>query len=395
MADDSSVPPRVIPLFIHELATSGRSLRATHLRHFLAQIKLVFESRVVDDDVMDLVVALCSVTRTEGAYEHISTLPVDDGVTLAFVAARVLAALFDTQRTHSTTCFRCTKKLIDKVSALQAEAQAGSLSSSKHGLHKKAKQMLEMMSMTGGSTTTGGGPNDTLDACSPIRSSGGGAAAAGEGDELIRTIDSISSCEALHIDGLLLRDTTRPIAIQLLKALDASGIDVSFFSATPETLHVYLPHRVTSKLKVYRDFITCTQRPKLTKRWGPLSAVHIKTNIPAQSEVMYRICVEGYNYGVNAVIFSDVVGYANRNWTELGCMTKYGWPEGWDAEMCNDYAPGAKISQYFSRDKFVVVRLQAKSMFSIGFSASAWLVFHGMGNGFPISASIHHQDEDL
>ena len=248
-----------------------------------------------------------------------------------------------------------------------------------------------MMSMTGGSTTTGG-PNDTLDACSPIRP---GDRAAADGDELIRTVDSTSSCEALHIDGLLQRDNTRPIVIQVLKALDASGIDVAYFSASPETLHVYLPHKVTSKLKVYRDFITCTQRPKLTKRWGPLSAVHIKTNIPAQSEVMYRICVEGYNYGVNAVIFSDVVGYANRNWTELGCMTKYGWPEGWDAEMCNDYAPGAKISQYFSRDKFVVVRLQAKSMFSIGFSASAWLVFHGMGNGFPIAASIHHQDEDL
>jgi hypothetical protein len=252
--------------------------------------------------------------------------------------------------------------------------------------------------------------NDTIDACSPIRPNAAAVVPAGidgsmvgpgsesvsaQADVIVRTIDSLTSCEALHIDSLFTRDVTRPIVISLLKSLDASGVDVSFFSATPETLHVYLPHRTTSKLKVFRDFVMCTQRPKLTKRWGPLSTVHIKTNIPAQSEVMYRICVEGYNYGVNAVIFSDVVGYANRNWTELGCMTKYGWPEGWDSEMCNDYAPGVKISQYFSRDKFVVVRLQAKSMFSIGFSASAWLVFHNMGNGFPISAAIHHQDEDL
>jgi hypothetical protein len=110
---------------------------------------------------------------------------------------------------------------------------------------------------------------------------------------------------------------------------------------------------------------------------------------------MYRLLVEGYNYGVNAPIFSDAVGYTNRNWSVLGKMSQYGWPEEWDANSTNDYAAGATIGQYFSQDNFVVIRLRAKSMFSVGFSVSAWLCFHGMGNGFPITATVHHQDTDL
>lgn len=197
--------------------------------------------------------------------------------------------------------------------------------------------------------------------------------------------------------------TWRPAMVRLLRKWDASAINVGVFSASPETLHVYLPNRTNlgtggasdSAPAVYRDFVVCTQRPKLTKQWGPLSSVHIKTNIPARSDVMYRILVEGFNYGVNAPICSDVVGCTHRNWDAIGCMEKYGWPAGWDATNHTDYAPGCSISQYYSSDKFLCIKLQAKSMFCVGFTASAWLVTHDYGAGFPISATITHQDDDL
>jgi hypothetical protein len=183
--------------------------------------------------------------------------------------------------------------------------------------------------------------------------------------------------------------------VALWRRWDAALVDVALFTASPSTLHVHLPARTTTDTRVFRDFVTCTQRPKLQKLWGAFGCVHVKTNIKAQSDVMYRFLVEGYNYGVNAVVHSDVVGCTHRHWEEIGNMTKYGWPEGWDADMCNDYAPGCVVSQYYSSDRYLVIRLKAKSMFCIGFSVSAWLVSHGYGNGFEITAETMHQDDDL
>ena len=76
-------------------------------------------------------------------------------------------------------------------------------------------------------------------------------------------------------------------------------------------------------------------------------------------------------------------------------MAQYGWPEGWDAAMTNDYAPGCAISQYYSRDRFLTIRLRAKSFFGVGFTASAWMVFEGYGEGFLIAGQVYHQDDDL
>lgn len=187
----------------------------------------------------------------------------------------------------------------------------------------------------------------------------------------------------------------RGTVLELLRQWDAALVDVGAFTERPQALHAYLPFRMSQPARVFRDFARCTRRPKLTRPWGPSSYVHIKTNIPAQSDIMYRFVVEGYNYGVNAPIFSDVVGCTNRRWKDIGRMTDYGWPEGWDAAMTNDYAAGCAISQYYSRDRYLVLRLKAKSFFSVGFSVSAWLVFHGYGEGFLVAANTYHQDDDL
>ena len=60
-----------------------------------------------------------------------------------------------------------------------------------------------------------------------------------------------------------------------------------------------------------------------------------------------------------------------------------------------NHAPGAGISQYFSRDQHVVIMLQAESFFNVGFGVSAWLVNHDFGAGWKIQATIHHQDDPL
>ena len=128
--------------------------------------------------------------------------------------------------------------------------------------------------------------------------------------------------------------------------------------------------------KVKRDFLTwnTTQRTSIP--------IHIKTNIPKQSNVMYRIAVEGYNYGVAAIINSDVVGYTYSGWDHIG------------KAQTNNYADGVAISQYYSSDGYVVIKLTTDDTYYIGFSVSAWFT-NPAGIGFDISAKVHHQATDL
>ncbi len=128
--------------------------------------------------------------------------------------------------------------------------------------------------------------------------------------------------------------------------------------------------------KVRRDFVTWNT----TERGS--NPIQIKTNIPKKSNVMYRILVEGYSYGVGAAINSDVVGYT------------FAGAEKIIQDQANDYANGVSISQYYSSDGYVVVKLTTTNTYCLGFSASAWFT-NPNGNGFEISATVHHQFENL
>eukprot|EP00388_Colpodella_angusta_P017387 GDKJ01042981.1.p1 GENE.GDKJ01042981.1~~GDKJ01042981.1.p1 ORF type:complete len:337 (-),score=8.00 GDKJ01042981.1:48-1034(-) len=292
--------------------------------------------------------------------------------TTSFHILRLLLQLFDLKTLHAARCFRAMKKLSDNLTRKKAiQSQANEIAAATDDVSASHASIKGRESIV--SAHSAASPN-------PIA---------------YNVDDIFSSPSMITMDSLLSNDSTRRMVIRLWKEWDGSGIDIDHFTDAPEQLHLYLPQRNSNKMRVFRDFCFCTPRPKLTKQWGSAATCHIKTNIPKKSDIMYRILVEGYNYGVNAVVFSDVVGYTNRNWEQITDLEQYGWPSGWDSEMANDYAPGAAISQYYSTDGFLVVRLRAKSMFCMGFSVSAWMVFHGFGAGFPISASIHHQDDQL
>lgn len=203
--------------------------------------------------------------------------------------------------------------------------------------------------------------------------------------------ESFTNFESLWMDHLLQDPVIRPLVLDLWKLWDAAGIDVRVFTACPESLHVYLPTRLLSSVGcVYRDFVTCPERPKMDKPWTGNCEIHIKTNIAVRSNVMYRILIEGYNYGVNSPIQSELVGAAKRHWDMPG-----GGDDEQLARMCRDYAPGCNSTQYFSSDGYLVIKLISKSFFGVGFTASAWMVFHGHQPGFPIEGEVFHQEEDL
>jgi hypothetical protein len=128
--------------------------------------------------------------------------------------------------------------------------------------------------------------------------------------------------------------------------------------------------------KVRRDFITWSTVENSS------NPIHIKTNIPKKSNVMYRILVEGYNYGIAASINSDVVGYTYKDWETIY------------SAQTNNYANGVSISQYYSFDGYVVIKLTTSNTYCLGFSASAWFT-NPPGNGFNISATVYHQATDL
>ncbi|CUG06277.1 Hypothetical protein, putative [Bodo saltans] len=394
MSDD--VPPRVIPLFINELATSPPETQELHIKHFIKALPAIFQARVVEEDIADLFVALCSLCRAPRSVE-----PVVNGAVPALSAVRLLLELLDVQRDHSVLSLRVVQRMFERL--LRKRDQHANKAAA--GLHlvvgDAGHSGRDVDAMTSRSETTQiTATNASQQRMSSPNRPGPQNHRRGDFEQepvntMVRSAEASGAMTALQVDALLQHPITRGAAYALLELLDRSGCDLSLMTAEPNKLHLYFPHRFTSNVKVYRDFAFCTPRPKLKREWGPVATIHVKTNIPAKSEVMYRFLVEGYNYGVNAPIFSDAVGYTNRNWEELGKMSKYGWPEGWDDTATNNYAPGVSISQYFSSDDFVVLRLQAKSLFSAGFGVSAWLCFHGMGNGFPVAATIHHQDADL
>ena len=357
----TTVPPRPIPLWVHEVTTTPSEIALAHYELFHANIDDVFASKVEVEDAVLLLETLFSSFPKMASSSDAFHAPI------AFTALRIMTRLYCCTSKYQPLCFKALKRLVDA----------------------RVKKPAPVSPLVQDNFTEA--HNDTtLASVSPVR-----PASTPAEDSSVRA-PSLTSAEALlHMDALVEVDYARPSVLELWRAWDAGGIDVRCFTAHPETQHVWLPVRLSAAAKVYRDFVCCPPRPKLTKTWGSSCCCHIKTNIKAQSDVMYRILIEGYNYGVNAVVFNDVVGYTNRKWENIGEMTKYGWPEGWDSEMCNDYAPGCNVSQYYSSDRFLVIRLRAKSMFSLGFSVSAWLVFYGSGSGFPITAEIFHQDDDL
>ena len=385
------VVPRVIPLFLHDVATSGPGLQVAHLEAFAANVPAVFRAKVEPSDVVDLIVGLLELVQpaaAAGGDASAAAGDVDDGAGAAAPAVsaeeerlrshvlRVLWRLFDDGAPHAPAAYRALRTVVRRIQ-VAAEALA-------------ADEHASRASAAADGSAAG---DETLADVSPVKRA------------LSPGVDDVGVSQAQHrrvagaarvlMDHLLTSDASRAAVIGLWRKWDTALIDVSPFTSSPPTLHAYLPQRLATKARVFRDFLTCTQRPKLERVWGSFCCVHVKTNIKARSDIMYRFLVEGYNYGVNAVIYSDVVGCTNRRWADIGKMTDYGWPEGWDADMCNDYAPGCVLSQYYSTDGWLTLRLKAKSFFSVGFSVSAWLVNHGYGEGFVVTGEIFHQDDDL
>lgn len=203
--------------------------------------------------------------------------------------------------------------------------------------------------------------------------------------------------DTLRLDAFLEAAVTRYHCRRLLQTLDLAGVFVPGLVDPPKA-HLYLPHLWTRQAKVFRDFITCPRRHRQPKPQDtPQAAIHIKTNIPAKGRVMYRFLVEGYNYGKNAAINSEIVGCTQWKGSAAanGDPEARGYPAGWNSASAVDHAAGAQISQYHSSDGFVVVQLSSKSFFNAGFGVSAWLVTHGFGADWHICATIHHQDDPL
>ncbi len=135
---------------------------------------------------------------------------------------------------------------------------------------------------------------------------------------------------------------------------------------------------ITAQAKVKRDFFTFTTTvPGSTP-------IHIKTNLPVHSDVMYRFLVEGYSYGTALPVNSEAVGYT---YSSVACLTSAG--------VVNHVA-GANavtLSQYCSFDGFVVLKLDVPDTYCIGFSVSAW--FTNPTGPFDVTATAIQQPGNL
>eukprot|EP00756_Hemistasia_phaeocysticola_P035444 Hpha_TRINITY_DN16585_c0_g1::TRINITY_DN16585_c0_g1_i1::g.136377::m.136377 len=199
--------------------------------------------------------------------------------------------------------------------------------------------------------------------------------------------------DTIRLDAFVADAAMRPLAEQLLGHLDSTGFCVHYFATGAHSL---LRNRITERCRVYRDFTCSAQRPLQPVRWTGWMFLHCKTNLRARSDIMFRFHFEGFNWGNNSCIDSVVVGFAARGRTELDTMQEFGWPAEWDGKTSVCFADGLeRVTPYYTSDGFVAFRLAARSLMDCGVTASAWLVFHGHGAGQSLTASWHHQEEDL
>jgi len=63
-------------------------------------------------------------------------------------------------------------------------------------------------------------------------------------------------------------------------------------------------------------------------------------------------------------------------------------------DSVNDYAGGLKISQYCSKDGYLVLRLTVTSHYYLGFAISAWFT-NPTGTAFDVQATAVMQPADL
>jgi hypothetical protein len=113
----------------------------------------------------------------------------------------------------------------------------------------------------------------------------------------------------------------------------------------------------TANFLVKRDIATFS-----TSNSSP-GYIQIKTNIPwnTSTYIMYRIVVEGYNFGIEAGIFSEADGYSAAAQTALPAQGQN-----------TNYNTGAAITQYSSSDNYVCLQLAAANFYYAGFTVSAW-----------------------
>src|SRR5690606_15208762 len=134
----------------------------------------------------------------------------------------------------------------------------------------------------------------------------------------------------------------------------------------------------SANFQVKRDFLTWRTTDDTNV------PIHIKTNITF-TNIMYRILVEGYNYGRQAAIYSEAVGYAYSA-CPGECLLNM---------QNNNHSNGVAISQYRSSDGYVVIKLDPITRnYFMGFAVSAWFT-NPAGTGFNISGVVYHQAANL
>lgn len=113
------------------------------------------------------------------------------------------------------------------------------------------------------------------------------------------------------------------------------------------------------------------------------NTVHIKTNIRVNSDIMYRISVEGYNYQSARVIDNTAAGFAYSLANTIVGLDNV------------NVGQGASLTQYVSTDGFVVLKLTTStSFYASGFSVSASFVT-GFWPNFQMTAQVFHQTTNL
>ena len=99
--------------------------------------------------------------------------------------------------------------------------------------------------------------------------------------------------------------------------------------------------------------------------------IHIKTNIPHPSGVMFNIMAEGYNYGTATAIDCSWCGYTYSGWGGI------------NNRFMRTYVSGGLNAQdiYISSDGYVTLTANASSFYYIGFVMHAHFAQGSMPSG--------------
>lgn len=155
--------------------------------------------------------------------------------------------------------------------------------------------------------------------------------------------------------------------------------------------------KIANELKIQPKNISDVYNYQMGKVWINTTInsggyMHMKTNIPNKSSIMFHIQAEGYNYGKQRPIDSVWTGYTYSGWDDVLNAHARDYADGIDIQRI--WNSPVKFGTYISSDNYVTLVAYSTTWYYAGFLLHAMFPCpSGRGHDFQVTAHTLQQTE--